>query len=90
MKEWEIASEENKEEARERYTSRNKISKEKVAIAKQAASENLYDELERSGPKIIHRLAKASHQRSKDIDRIPLVEDIDGTILCEDELIKQK
>jgi len=51
-KEWKIASEENKE-VRERYTSRNKISKEKIAIAKQAASENLYDELDKNGPKII-------------------------------------
>ena len=74
MKEWEIASEENKEEARERYISWNKTSKEKVAIAKQAASENLYDELNKNGPKIIHRLAKTRHRRSKDIDKLTEME----------------
>ena len=47
-KEWKRASEDNKEEARERYTSLNKTSKEKVAIAKEAASENLYSEIERN------------------------------------------
>jgi len=35
------ASEENKEEARELYIIQNKTSKEEVAVAKQAASENL-------------------------------------------------
>ena len=89
-KEWKRASEDNKEEARERYTSLNKTSKEKVAIAKEAASENLYSEIERNGPKIIHRLAKTRHRRSKDIDRIPFVKDIDGKILCEDEQIKKR
>ena len=68
----------------------NKTSKEKVAVAKEAASENLYDKIEMNGPKIIHRLAKTRHRRSKDIDRIPFVKDIDGKILCEDEQIKKR
>jgi len=85
-----MASEENKEEARDRYSSRNKISKEKVAIAKQAASENLYDELDKNGPMIIYCLAKTKHRRSKDIDRIPFAKVVNRKILCRDEQIKKR
>lgn len=44
-------------------------------MACDAAYENLYKEVDENDPKVIHRLAKPTQRRSKDIDRIPFVKD---------------
>ena len=50
-------SQRREEEARQRYMGCNH----------KVAAENLYQELESNGPKIIHRLAKTRHRRCKDM-----------------------
>ena len=81
---------ERSEEAREDYKQKNKTCKEKCAVAREHASENLYKELEENGPQIIHRLAKTRSRRSKDIDRMPFVRNQEGNILCDGEEIKNR
>ena len=86
-KEWKLSG---TDEAREIYRNKNKTCKEKCAIAREAAYENLYKELYDNGPQKIYRLAKTRQRRSKDIDRLPFVREGNGEILSEEEEVKQR
>ncbi|CAM4652884.1 unnamed protein product [Leuciscus chuanchicus] len=53
-------------------------------------NEELYRDIEENGPKKIYKLAKTRQRRAKDIDRLNLVKDQEGKIICEDVKIKER
>jgi len=49
----------------------------------------IYRDLEENGPTRIYRLARTRKRRSKDIDRIVLIKDVQGKIRSEEKDIKE-
>ena len=71
-------SDENKEKFREA----NKASRKDVRIAKDAAYEDLYTQLDsREGIKMVYKLAKTGDRRTKDISDMPFINSLESQII---------
>ena len=69
----------------------NKECKRVVAIAKENAYSQLYEELKgKEGRKNIYKLANARKRMATDIGRVTAVKDKDGTLLTGDDEVKDR
>ena len=85
FREWQRTREENNQK---RYEA-NKECKRVVAIAKENAYSQLYEELKgKEGRKKIYKLANARKRMATDIGRVTAVKDTDGTLLTGDDEVK--
>ena len=83
FREWQRTREENDQK---RYKDANKECKRVVAIPKENAYSQLYDELKgKEGGKKIYKLANAKKRMATDIGRVTAVKDKDGTLLTGDD-----
>ena len=88
FREWHKTREENDQK---RYRETNKECKRAVAIAKENAYSQLYDELKgKEGRKNIYKLANARKRMATDIGRVTAVKDKDGTLLTGDDEVKDR
>ena len=86
FREWQRTREENDQK---RYKEANKECKRVVAIAKENAYSQLYEELKgKEGRKKIYKLANARKRMATDIGRVTAVKDKDGTLLTGDDEVK--
>ena len=59
-----------------------------MAKAKEAGYEEMYEDLKKSGPKNLYKLAKTRKGRALDIDEMIFIKDGEGNIICSDSGIK--
>ena len=86
FREWQRTREENDQK---RYKEANKECKRVLAIAKENAYSQLYEELKgKEGRKKIYKLANARKRMATDIGRITAVKNKDGTLLTGDDEVK--
>ncbi|EYB90344.1 hypothetical protein Y032_0221g2564 [Ancylostoma ceylanicum] len=78
-------------EALAEYKRKKKERKAKVAKAKNAAMDELYEKLDGSqGEKHVFRLAKARHKASLDLSEVRAMKDEDGKVLRDPVAVKQR
>ena len=88
FREWHRTREENDQK---RYKEANKECKRVVAIAKENAYSQLYEELKgKEGRKKIYNVANARKRMATYIGRVTAVNDNDGTLLTRDDEVKDR
>ena len=82
---------ENTEENKVKYKTAKKTAKQMVAIAKAAAYERLYEDLDSvEGQKKVLRMARSRNRNSKDVYQTKLIKDEDGSVLVDDDKILKR
>ena len=79
------------DECRAEYIEKRREAKRAVAKAKDQACNDLYEKLEsKEGEKEVYRIAKQRDRTGQDMQQTRLVKDVDGNILSEDRLVRNR
>ena len=76
------------EESKQEYKEMRREANKEVAMAKNNAYDELYDELDsKEGERTLYRLARQRHQAGKDVQQVRMMKDKDGKVMTDDESV---